>query len=357
MIKKMIFLCNGHDATLVRWALKYLCDAVNAEGIPTTIVDYAKMNNENFVGDADVIMVYRSFDLRILNLMKRLRQQGRFVMFFLDDYLFQMNCKYTGDWNTSMGTLNEADCLVSSNAVLLSNMPPQKPKILRRSVLDEEALGVLKQEYRRDSDKFVIGLLSGSGRRKLMEQFICEMLYLLDGMIPSDKQCIFAYFGHREYPRCKNIVFKENLYFTPESWKPLYEKWVSLDMGVVINPLEEDDQWCHCKSELKFVESAAMGVPIITSRVFPYNGFLTEGKTGFFASTPEEFAKKILLVMMNEPLSRKVSTACNAYMLENYNVKDNAKQFLKDIEDAMQKNMQWRLYNHFGWPRIPRKPF
>jgi hypothetical protein len=89
-------------------------------------------------------------------------------------------------------------------------------------------------------------------------------------------------------------------------------------------------------SELKFVETAAMGVPLITSRVRPYIEFMKEGDTGFFATTPKEFAYKILMIMRNEKLARQVSDNAYRYMITNYNVDTNARKFIADIYAAME---------------------
>jgi glycosyltransferase involved in cell wall biosynthesis len=354
-IKRIVFTYSGHDAALVRWALVYLGDALKREGISVSIVNFATMNDELWAEGTDVIMVYRSFDLKTLHMMRRMKAQGKFVMFFLDDYLFQPNCKYL-NIHVPMETIHEADCFVSSSARLLTKMP-EKPKIHRRSVLDYESIKLLTQEYRRNKGEFNIGWLCGLGRTNKMDNFVYEMLQVLDSMIPEGIKCIFHSFGSRNYPQYSKLSINEQIYFAPEEWRSLYSKWTKLDLGVVINPLDESDEFNHCKSELKFVEAGAMGVPIITSRISPYTEFIKEGENGFFASTPEEYAWKLLTLLKDETLSRRVSENCNKYMLENYDVQKNAKQFLVDVEVAMKKQQQLRVNQHFGWPNIPGKPF
>ena len=364
MISKMTFVCSGHDSGLIRWALKYLCEAVNWEGVQTEIVDLAKTTDTSWIQDTEAVLVYRSFDLKALHLMQRLKQSGKFVMFFLDDYLFQPGCKYTNGWMMPMEPLREADCLVSSSARLLSYMP-KKPKILRRSVMDEESMQILSQSYRRDTSKFDIGWLGSLGRLGMMDKFVYDMLKALDAGILDGTKCTLHHFGARGYPQFPKVAIKEHLYVAPGEWKSLYSKWVGFDLGAVINPLNENDEFCHCKSELKYVESGAMGVPLVTSRVAPYTEFVIEGENGFFASKPKEYAEKLLLLMKDEALSRRVSENCKAYVVKNYNVQDNAKQFIADVNRAMTEaqatieieSRESRLKRHFGWDGIPRKPF
>lgn len=355
-MRKMTFVCSGHDEGLVRWALKYLCEAVNQEGVQAEIIDLAKTTDTSWMQDTEAVLVYRSFDLKALHLMRRLKQQGKFVMFFLDDYLFQPNCKYTGEWKMPMEPLLEADCLVSSSGRLLSHMP-HKPKILRRSVIDDETFQIFNQEYRRDKSNFNIGWFGSLGRLNVMDMFVYDMLKTLNAGVPDGIQCTVHYFGSRGIPPFPKVVIREHLYITPSKWRELYASWTRFDLGAIINPLGENDEFSHCKSELKYVESGAMGVPLITARVTPYTEFVVEGENGFFASSSREYAEKLLLLMKDEALSRRVSANCKAHVLKGYNARDNAKQFLADVEKAMIESRQLKLQRHFGWSSIPRKPF
>ena len=336
-IKKVVFVCNGHDAMLIRWAISTLADAVSKLGIVTKTIDLAKGGNERECDGADIVVVYRSFDYRTTRLMRRVRIAGSRVIFFLDDYLFQPNCQYSGGWVAPLDFITESDFLMSSSKVLLSKMVSDKPKILRRSVLSEEVTRVLIQGYRRDSSKFSIGWVAGKGRFGMMDLFISNILReLSEGMVEGER-CDFHCFGSRLFPSFTNVETHEHLYYKPEDWRGLYSKIVSFDLGVMINPLEETDEFHHTKSELKFVESGTMGVPLVTSRIPPYTEILKENETGFFASTPREFAEKILKVMRNEKLSRYVSENAKNMVREKYDVMINAQKFIDDIMDAVRK--------------------
>ena len=334
-IKKMVFVCNGHDAMLVRWAISTLADAVVRLGIEVSTIDLAKGGDERECNGADIVVVYRSFDYRTTRLMRRVRASGSRVIFFLDDYLFQPNCKYSGGWVAPLDFLTESDYLMSSSKVLLSKMESDKPKILRRSVLSAEATRVLIQRYRRDSGKFSIGWTAGRGRFGMMDKFISDMLREISVNMVAGEKCDFHCFGSRCFASYPNLDVHEHLYFKPEDWRGLYSKLVSFDLGVIINPLEEDDEFHTTKSELKFVESGTMGVPLVTSRIPPYTEILREGETGFFASDPREFAEKVLKVMRNENLARSVSESVKKMVGEGYNALDNARAFVKEVEEAI----------------------
>lgn len=333
--KKVVFVCNGHDAVLVRWAISTLADAISKQGITTKVIDLAKGGDERECNNADFVVVYRTFDYRTTRLMRRVRASGGYVVYFLDDYLFQPNCRYTDGWTAPTDFLREADAFMSSSGKLLTKMISNKPKILRRSVLDDTATRMLIQGYRRNPDVFSIGWLAGKGRHGTMDLFVSHILSNLSAKMVDGERCQFHCFGNRMFPDFKNVDVTQHLFYKLEDWTGFYSKCVSLDFGVFINPLDELDEFCHCKSELKFVEAGTMGVPLVTSRIPPFIEVLEEGQTGLFASTPIEFAEKILKVMRDEAFARNISEKSKKLVATNYNAIENAKVFLDDVLKAM----------------------
>jgi glycosyltransferase involved in cell wall biosynthesis len=64
-----------------------------------------------------------------------------------------------------------------------------------------------------------------------------------------------------------------------------YEDFASLFREIDINlvPLDEQSDFCHAKSELKYVEAAACGVPSIVSGTATYRDVVEDGTNGVFA--------------------------------------------------------------------------
>jgi glycosyltransferase involved in cell wall biosynthesis len=65
-----------------------------------------------------------------------------------------------------------------------------------------------------------------------------------------------------------------------------YRRSAAFDIGLA--PLE-NNQFNRAKSGLKFMEGAALGVPMVCSRVPAYQGLVEHGVTGFLASTPAQW--------------------------------------------------------------------
>ena len=79
-IRKIVFVYNGHDAMLVRWAIRTLAEAISKQGVLTKVIDLAKGGDERECSDADVVVVYRCFDYRTTRLMRRVRTSGHYVI-------------------------------------------------------------------------------------------------------------------------------------------------------------------------------------------------------------------------------------------------------------------------------------
>lgn len=80
-----------------------------------------------------------------------------------------------------------------------------------------------------------------------------------------------------------------------------YRRVSAFDIGLA--PLESN-LFCDAKSGLKFMEYAALGVPSVCSRVPAYADLVEHGRTGFLASTPEQW-NKYLTMLVNEPDARR----------------------------------------------------
>jgi hypothetical protein len=299
-----------------------------------SIVDFGRGGTNADCEGADIIVVYRCVDKKMLDLIYEWKKKGIFVVYFLDDYIFQIPCKYGGtiqNWTAPIPFMEAADCLMSSSAYLLSKML-DKPKILKKTVLGFEALAYTKQAYR-NKELFSIGLTAGSGRKGWMDEVVNEFLRELDKVVKQ--KVVFHYFGNNRFQGGNHVTCVAHNYIPTDNWKAWLSKLMELELSVIINPLEENDEWCHCKSQLKFIESGAVGVPIITSRVEPFTGMLKHGVNGFFASTPKEFAESAVLLMedklLQEEMSKRVRTEveniCNPFL--------HADKFLTDLVEVM----------------------
>ena len=96
------------------------------------------------------------------------------------------------------------------------------------------------------------------------------------------------------------------------------------DIGII--PLV-NTEFNKCKSELKYIEFTALGVPIVASDVDAYKDTIEEGVTGFLANNEDEWVNKLSMLIEDPKLRNGILNNAREDILKNYNLKSRAKQW------------------------------
>lgn len=90
-------------------------------------------------------------------------------------------------------------------------------------------------------------------------------------------------------------------------WKTnVWDYYKSINFDVCVIPLA-NDVFNHCKSDIKFVEMAALGIPVIASDVGPYRASIVHGKTGFLASRRGDWSHYLNMLAADPGLRAEIS--------------------------------------------------
>ncbi|UII32273.1 glycosyltransferase [Fulvivirga ulvae] len=91
-----------------------------------------------------------------------------------------------------------------------------------------------------------------------------------------------------------------------------------LDPDILLLPsLDIDFNVCG-KSEIKYLEAAALGVPVVASNNGQYNDVIVDGHTGFLAATSQEWQEKIIALVMDRHLRKKIGSAAQESAWKNH---------------------------------------
>lgn len=117
-----------------------------------------------------------------------------------------------------------------------------------------------------------------------------------------------------------------------------YPGWIArqgFDIGIA--PLV-DNEFNRAKSNLRWLEYSAMGIPTVASPLLHFKQSIRHGKTGFLASSHAEWVK-ILTMLVNEPDVREnVGAAARQSVIKDWNPQVQAKKYraaLGAIADAL----------------------
>jgi glycosyltransferase involved in cell wall biosynthesis len=86
-----------------------------------------------------------------------------------------------------------------------------------------------------------------------------------------------------------------------------YKVVSSFDIAVA--PLDMNISFNRSKSNLRCLESAACGIPVVATDLEPYHDFVIDGKTGFLVKTQEEFEDRLNALIHDDDLRVEMGAA------------------------------------------------
>ena len=110
--------------------------------------------------------------------------------------------------------------------------------------------------------------------------------------------------------------------------------WLSktVDWDIAVVPLE-DSPFNQCKSELKFIELAILGLPGVYSNMCVNNGIVKDGYNGFLAGNDDEWFEKIEKLILDKELRRYIRKNALDNVLSDYKIEDGVKIWDKILQE------------------------
>jgi hypothetical protein len=122
-----------------------------------------------------------------------------------------------------------------------------------------------------------------------------------------------------------------------------YERYLELlaEADVAILPLA-DTRKNRLKSDLKFIECASRGVAVLASPVV-YESTIEDGSTGMIFRSPAEFGQKLLSLVDDPALRRRLGEAAYAYVRDN-----------RLLSQHFRKRYEWYIQLRSRLPELTR---
>jgi len=99
-----------------------------------------------------------------------------------------------------------------------------------------------------------------------------------------------------------------------------------LEADIAIAPLENNLFNC-CKSSIKYFEYTALGLPGVFSALPPYAEVVHDGKDGFLAANPEEWERKLELLIESPELRLQFAQEAQQRVQQNWLIQDHANEW------------------------------
>ena len=93
-------------------------------------------------------------------------------------------------------------------------------------------------------------------------------------------------------------------------WEPdVWDYYAGVDFDIGIAPLDPAGKFNRCKSHLKAMELAALGIPVVASRCEAYSGFVEHGVTGFLVRHDHEWGRYLYELVCDEAMRAEMGAA------------------------------------------------
>lgn len=96
---------------------------------------------------------------------------------------------------------------------------------------------------------------------------------------------------------------------------PATLKYLNFDIGIA--PVT-DSQFNRAKSNIKWLEYSALGIPSVCSSVYPYAMSIEHGETGFLASNDDEWYRSLKALVESAELRQRIGRAAFDYVWREF---------------------------------------
>jgi glycosyltransferase involved in cell wall biosynthesis len=104
--------------------------------------------------------------------------------------------------------------------------------------------------------------------------------------------------------------------FPLRDWRGWFE--LLAEMDITIAPLERENVFCRAKSEVKFIEAGAVGVPLVASATDSYERAIGDGENGFLARSSDDWLAKLRALIADEKLRERIGANARETVLQHY---------------------------------------
>lgn len=331
-VRKQILIVDGVENVIpqcTRYRVLNKAEQLKRQGFEVKIV-----NQSSFIlpdaKNASVVIIYRAtlsekLD-KLINIMKKL---GRKVYFDIDDLVF--DTKYTDqlEYTQSLSKrekqkydfsvhqygemLSLCDAAITSTLHLQQEMLKVKSEVLlHRNVLSKKILELSEKAVQEKKSHNSIKLAYFSGSITHNENF--EMIKSdIIKLLKKHENVELHLVGHLDIPEEFTRITDRVITHPYLDWEKLPALIAQMDINLA--PLKLT-LFNEAKSEIKWLEAAAVKVVTVASNIGAFNEMIEDGITGILANQ-DQWYEKLEELILNEEYRKKISAQAYHFVIEN----------------------------------------
>jgi glycosyltransferase involved in cell wall biosynthesis len=276
----------------------------------TSVIDYDKYEN---------IIIQLGSDPTWIPQIKQWQKEGKKVFYECDDFLHGIHNIKDHRFKSEFAkkrvkkyveVMSACDSLICSTEFLANEYSKYNSEVyVCENGIDTELYENQKQQTQEETVFF--GWSGGTGHLQAIKSWFNAILLVMN----YKKNSYFVTCG-ANYADQAEQIFPNRATSIPWTTIENYP-FVINSFDIAIAP-SHDSKYFKSKSDLRWLEAGASGVPVIANPI-TYKE-IKEGETGFLAETPEDFEEKLIKLIEDKDLRQKVGEQAREYIKQNRDI-------------------------------------
>lgn len=308
-------------------------------------IDYQTASLDGY----DAIVLFRyAHDEKLEKLIQRCEALGIVTIFDIDDlvfipelmnektwdYLRTADDKWREQW---MMTINRyATTLSRCDAAILSTESLRKhaeslgkpgyvlPNGIGNFMLaaSDRVLGYGSCKLSEFDGQIRMGYASGSPTHQKDFSEIAPVIYRLLERYDNIILIIIGHLRLNEFPMLNQYRDRIEMRSRVDHME-LFREYSRFDINLA--PLQSDNPFCECKSQLKYHEAALVEVPTVASATQPYIDSIEHGVTGFIASTEDDWMEYLNCLITDNKRRATIGKKAREHVIKTFGVEEQSR--------------------------------
>ena len=359
-LKRVLLIGDEFIPQCIRYRIEQKESQLKKAGMAVERIAWNE-SNENLLDSllrSDIIIFYRCPAFPgLLHIVEKAKLLGKLCIYEIDDLIF--SSEFPPPIQT-YGALIDSDhytelvrsfwlyaemakachfALGSTQTISdqLANLVSFKRGIVHRNALDAHSLIRSKTH---SNNKSTIDLFYGSATLAHNSDFTENLLPVLIDLLSKYQNVRLVIVGHLALGNLMSERLIHRVKMLP---------YIS-DTGTYLEVLGQSDinlavlersQITDAKSEIKWMEAGALGIPSVVSATANYFDVIQDGQTGFIAETKDQWATKLSALIESSELRNQIGAQAKEYILKNYSeevmskkIHETIMNFVSEFEQA-----------------------
>lgn len=296
--KSIFWVVNQHDRMTQHYRVHNLSRALEAHGWTNEIVLDSAIRADMVCRSAVVVLCRIAANEQVREFARKFRRAGGILVFDIDDLVFDLDRLHllhayslqddAGKQTVRKGfalcrkMMEECDIVTVSTQALRAEVEAVglPARVVPNSISPEVFFSARDRKKDVAQDCVKICYLSGT---KTHDKDFLECADALGDILQAFPSCELHIVGHLTVPdsfRSHRIFFHSLM-----PYNAMLEFLAGMDVNIA--PLEADNAFTDCKSELKIFEAALFRIPTIASPTSSFSAVIQHARNGYLADSPE----------------------------------------------------------------------